>query len=155
MEVNGSLLILLLNSSLHAQRTVRPNRNVSVGSRGRSVAGPSKGSGGVCSHTWELPGGFFPGRSFYRKIAGRGWQAAGCDFVLIGWWDNRAQFQASCAQPEATFPHLGGGLSSCRRIRRYCLNIPSRGTRILPHSCTAAVAAAAKSLQSCPTLVTP
>ena len=104
------------------------------------------------------PGGFVRGEASIGKIERRGWRAAGCDFVLIGWWDNRAGFQVSCAQPEATFLHLGGGLSSCRRIQRYCLNIPSRGTRILPHSCiaaAAAAAAAAKSLQSCPTLCNP
>ena len=107
----------------------------------------------VCSHTRELPAGFVREEASIGKIEGRGWRAAGCDFVLIGWWDNRAGFQVSCSQPEATFLHLGRGLSSCRRIQRYCLNIPSRGTRILPHSCIAA--AAAKSLQSCPILCNP
>ena len=41
------------------------------------------------------------------------------DFLwLVG--GKRAVLQESCAQPEVTILHLGGGLSSYRRTQRYC-----------------------------------
>ena len=52
------------------------------------------------------------------------------NFLLIGWWwGNRVVFQESCAQPEVTILHLGGGLSSCRRTQRYCYVYPSRSNQ--------------------------
>ena len=47
--------------------------------------------------------------------------AAGCVtfFWLVGGEITGLVLQESCAQPEVTILHLGGGLSSCRRTQRY------------------------------------
>ena len=41
-----------------------------------------------------------------------------CDFLLIGWWlGSKVVLQESCAQPEVTILHLGGGLSSAEELK--------------------------------------
>ena len=71
------------------------NRNISVGSRGRSVAGPSKDSGG-CAPKRGSSLTVLSGRSFYVQNWGVGGGLPVRDSVLIGWWwDNRAGFKAS------------------------------------------------------------
>ena len=58
-----------------------------------------------------VPGGFW-GTVFKGQIGGEGFKV--CDFLLFGWWGrNRAVPQESCAQPEITILHLGGGPGSC------------------------------------------
>ena len=58
----------------------------------------------------------FCGDVHIGKIWGKGCRA--CDFRLIGWWwGNRAVLQESCAQPEVTILHLGGGLSSTEELK--------------------------------------
>ena len=83
--------------------------------------------GGLCSKKIELSVGF-QGEVFIGKIWGKGCRV--CDFLWIGWWwGNRAVLQESWAQAEVTTPHLGGGLSSCRRTQRYCSVYPLRGSQ--------------------------
>ena len=43
-----------------------------------------------------------------------------CNFFLIGWWwGNRVALQKSCALPEVTILHPGGGLSFCKGTQWY------------------------------------
>ena len=94
------------------------NRNVWVWSRERFIAGPCKET--RLAHALKTPNSpmvFREGEVFTGKIWDESCRV--CDFLLIGWWwGNRAAFQESCAQPEVTILHLGGGLSSCRRTQR-------------------------------------
>ena len=54
----------------------------------------------------QLPEGF-PG-VFIGKIWGESCRVF--DFLLAGWWSgNRVDLQESCAKPEVTILHLGGG----------------------------------------------
>ena len=93
------------------------NWNVRVWSRERFIAGPRKEKGQLVLKKLELSNDF-QGELFIGKVWGEGCRV--CNFLLIGWWGNRALFQESCAQPEIAILHLGGGLSSCRRTQRYC-----------------------------------
>ena len=94
------------------------NRSVSVWSRERFIAVPSKENKWLVLKKPKLPDGL-GGEVFIGKIWGEGCRP--CDFLLIGWWwGNRAVLQESCAQPEVTILHLGRGLSSCRRTQWFC-----------------------------------
>ena len=63
----------------------------------------------------EFLDGFW-GKVFTGKIWGKGCMV--CDFLLIGWWlGSKVVLQESCAQPEVTILHLGGGLSSAEELK--------------------------------------
>ena len=74
------------------------------------LQGQARRMGVSCSKTLNSP------MVFREKfLIGKIWDESCrvCDFLLIGWWwGKRAVFQESCAQPEVTILHLGGGLSS-------------------------------------------
>ena len=70
----------------------------------------------------------FRERFLYAKCG----KAAGC--VTFFWLvvvskQGRVMLQQSCAQPEATILHRGGGLSSCRRAQRCCYVYPLRSNQ--------------------------
>ena len=110
------------------------NQNVGIWSRERFIAGPSKENGWLMLKKPKLPNGV-GGEVFIGKIWGEGCRV--CGFLLIGWWwGNRAVLQESCAQPEVTILHLGGGLSSAEELKDITMYIPWGGTRTLPQGCT-------------------
>ena len=108
---------LLQNASSCAGRTVRANKLKHQSLEHRKIYCRDKQGEWVACAQKTQTAQWFSGRSFYRQNLG--WVL--CDFLLIGWWwGNRKVFQKSCAQPEVTILHLGGGLSSYRRTQRYC-----------------------------------
>ena len=60
------------------------------------------------------------------------------DFLPIGcWlWGNRGVLQESCAQPEVTILHLGGGPSSAKELKDTVKCISWVEIRTLPRGCT-------------------
>ena len=110
---------LLLNTSLCAQHTVRPNKPKYQSLEQRKVDGRAKQGVWVAHPQEPETPWWFKGRFLQAKFVGEGCRV--CDFLVIGWWwGNRAVLQECCVQPEVTILHLIGGLSSCRRTRRYC-----------------------------------
>ena len=110
------------------------NWNVGVWSRERFIARPNKENGWLMLKNPELLHGF-GGKVFIGKMWGKGWRV--CDFLLIGWWwGDRVVFQESCAQPEVTILHLGGGLGSAKELYNIVMYIPWGAIRTLPQSCT-------------------
>ena len=75
------------------------------------------------------------GKFFTGKIWGE--SCSVCHFLLISWWwGSRTVLQESCAQPEVSILHLGGGLSSAEELKDIVMCIPWGGTRTLPQGCT-------------------
>ena len=62
------------------------------------------------------------GEVFIGKIWGECFRMWG--FLLIDWWcSNRVVLQGSCAQPEVTILHLGGGPSSAEELKDIVVHI--------------------------------
>ena len=128
-------LPLMLNASLCAQCTMRPNKqNVWVWSRERFTAGPRKETRELMLK--KLNSLIVCKRGFYKQDLGCRLQSV---WLSSDWLVVRYQGGAlweSCAQAEVTILYLGGGLSSGRRTQGDVVYIPWRGRRILPHGCT-------------------
>ena len=90
----------------------------------RTVVAALPNVGAPWRFRWEVSTG---------KIGG-----VGCRCVTLFWLAGGEITGQGSRHPEATFLHLGGGLSSRRRAQRYCPSVASWGARILPHSCTTA-----------------
>ena len=113
------------NASSYARHTVRPNWNTGVWNRERFIARTKEGEWVAVLIRCEL--WWFSGKCFYRQNLGWGLQGV---WLLIGWWwVSMVVFQESCAQPEVTVVHPGGGLNSYRKTQRYCNVYPLRGNQ--------------------------
>ena len=88
------------------------NQNIQVWSRERYIAGANKNRWLVLKNL-KLQG------VSTGKMWDEGFRV--CGFLLTRWWwNNRAVFQESCAQPEVTILHLSRSFSSYRRTKIYC-----------------------------------